>query len=293
MTEPKELSVITAFGESVDSAIVLAAQPDEEEQEFGAERTLVLRIEGGVGRIVDVLPSPVVESWRSESGKAYCTSNGGQILTYFNGTWDREKVCQKDEYFRGIWGFGGKTDRDDIVIICSNESLYVRDKQSWSEYPMPQTVEIVKRIHGLSPDEVYVCTDDGLLCWNGKELKEIEGPDDELRGVLVLSDQKILVTGDRLHLWSDKEGWRVLDSPAGEDHTHAILPFGDDIFIGTLEGILRLRGSKLEIVLDSFCNTLVSVGDAIIAAGDESYLFDGKQWVLIQLPKLAFGEDPK
>lgn len=293
MPKPKEVEVMTAFGESIDSAMILAAQPDEIEQVDGAQRTLLLKIEGDVCRVVDTLPRPIGTSWRSNNGRVYCPSNGGQVLTYFDGAWDQEQVCAHEGIFGNLWGFSGKTPSEDIVFLCSDENLYIRDKGFWNEYPMPDTVEIVHGLHGLSPDQVYVCTDEGLLRWNGEELVELEGPpDDEPLGVLVLSKTDMLVSGYDLYLWSDKGGWIVLDSPA-ESHTIAMLSFGDDVFIGTTEGVLQRRSNKLEMVTDVFCNDLVNVGDGIIASGDATYLYDGRQWTQLWLPKLEVGEIPK
>ena len=293
MTQPKELNVITAFGVSTDSAIILAGQPDELEQEFSAERVMAVQIINGVCEVVDTLPHPIVNSWLSPNGRAYCSSNKGHILTHFDGSWIREKVCDKEDTFDGIWGISGDSEQQDVVFVTSDESLYIRQEGVWSEYPMPQQVERVTRLHGLSLDEIYICTDDGLLCWNGKEIIEIEGPDDDPVGVIVLSKNKMIVAGyDGLYQWSSESGWKSLDSPA-EEPTVATLFFMDDIFFGTTDGVVRLRDDKLELVCEFFCNQLVSIGDAIIASGpDEAYLFDQKTWKRLQLPKLGFEEEP-
>jgi len=289
MSEPKELQLMTAFGGSIDSAVVLAAQPDEIVI-GGAERTFILTIEAGGCRVVDTLIRPIVASWYSNNGRAYCPSNGGHVLMYFDGVWDKEQVCAHEASFGHLWGFSGKTPREDIIFLCSDENLYIRNKGHWSEHPMPDTVEIVHGIHGLSPNQVYICTDEGLLCWNGNEIIELEGPpDDEPLGVLVLSETDMLVSGYDLYLWSDKGGWTILDSPT-ESHTTAMLSFGDDVFIGTREGVLRRRSNKLEMVTDVFCNDLINVGDGIIASGDAIYLYDGRQWTQLWLPKLEIGE---
>lgn len=292
MSVAKELNVITAFGESTEGALILAGQPDELEQEFSAERMLVVQIKNGNCQVIDTLPHPVFNSWRSTSGRAYCSSNEGHILTYSGGQWNREKVSDKEDLFDGIWGISGDSDRQDTVFLSSDESFYIRQNEEWSEYPMPPQVEAVTRVHGLSPDEVYICTDDGLLCWNGSELTEVEGPDDEPVGVIVISKNEMLVTGyDGIYLYRDGEGWEVLDSPASGP-TVATLAFMGDIYVGTTEGVVRLRDNKLELVCEFFCNQLVSIGDAVIASGmDDAYLFDQKTWGRLQLPMLGLNEE--
>lgn len=290
MAEPEELILTTAFGDSKEAAVLLAAQPEELEEEFGAQRAFALKLKNNEGIIVEEISHPIIDSWCSRSKKAYCSSDRGHIMTYQNGNWNREKVTGKEIEFKAIWGFSGLKAPDDTVFLGSDESLFILDKGIWNEHPMPQPVEMVSRLHGLSSDEVYICTDDGLLCWNGTELIKKEGPDDDLRGVIVISEQEILVTGDRLHLWSDEEGWKKLDSPGEEDHTLAICPFGDDIFIGTLNGVVRYRNGGMEMVTSEFCNILADVGDAIIASGDEAYLFEDGQWKRLRLPSVGFME---
>jgi hypothetical protein len=292
MSEPKELNVITAFGKTTDSAIILAGQPDELEQEFSAERALVVKIRNGNCEIIDTISYPIVNSWLSNSARAYCTSNEGYILTYFDGSWDREKVSDKEDFFDGIWGISGDSDQQDAVFVTSDESLYIRQEEIWCEYPMPQQVERVTRLHGLAPDEIYICTDDGILCWNGKEIIEVEGPEDDPVGIIVLSKNDMIVAGyDGLYQWTTKSGWKTLNSPA-EEPTAATLSFMDDVFFGTTDGVVRLRGEKLKLVCELFCNQLVSIGDAVIASGpDEAYLFDQKKWHRLQLPKLGYEEE--
>ena len=151
---------------------------------------------------------------------------------------------------------------------------------------------MVYRLHGLSPAEVYICTDAGLLCWNGQELTEFEGPDDEPLGVLVLSREELLVVGDGVHHWSDKAGWTDLESPV-DSHAAEMMSLGEDVFIPTLDGVLRLRSGEFDIVVESRCNKVLSVGNAILAAGTGGLVsFDGKSWLRLFLPVVVSEEDP-
>lgn len=292
MSDAKELQILTAFGASIDTAMIIAVHPDERAAEPKNHRSIVLKITNGSVQVVETLSQPIYVSWLSTSGAAYCPTHNGQVVIRTNGAWEREQVCDRDVRFGDVFGFCGAVPRDDIVFVSSDESLFIRTEGVWKEHAMPQTVEIVRRIHGLSQDQVYITTDEGLLCWNGSKLVELEGPECEPSGVLVISETEMLVTGGDLFYWSDETGWETLASPA-ERHTIALVPFGEVVFIGTANGVLQYCSGELELVTDCFCNNLMNIGTGVVASGDANYLFDKEKWIKFELPILSFMEPLK
>lgn len=285
----KELQILTAFGASVDEAMIIAAHPDERSAEPKNHHSIILKIVKGVTQVVEILRQPIYASWLSTSGVGYCPTNQGQIITFIDGAWQLEQVCERDVRFGDVFGFSGSDSIHDVVFVSSDESLFVRTEGIWKEHAMPQTVEIVYRMHGLSQDEVYITTDEGLLCWNGSELVELEGPEYEATGVLVISESEMLVTGGDLFYWSDETGWQTLSSPA-ERHTIALISFVAAAFIGTANGVLRYESGELELVTDYYCNNLMNIGTGVIATGDANLLFDGESWNKLNIPELDIQE---
>ena len=294
MSEVRELLARAAFGESVESAVILAVQPDEwEDSEEWSHRTFVLKLKENEGTLIEILPDPIDEVWRSDNGTAYCPTSHGQLMVNRNGIWSNEIICNRGVEFGPIFGFSGILDRDDILFTCDATNLFIRQKEAWKEVGFPDEVEEIYKFHGLSPTELYFCADAGLYEWNGKDFTSLEGPDDELLGVLVLSNTEMIAVGDYIHHWSDDKGWQILESPV-DNHAGGVVAWENSVLIPTLEGVLRLHSNQLEFVSDFSTNGLVNVGNGVIAFGaDEGLsLFDGVSWRQITLPSVRPGEVP-
>jgi hypothetical protein len=288
MPTRKELVVLTAFGSTLDTALLCAVQPDEwSDQE--RHRTILLRPSTKSVELVEVLARPIHDSWLSTNGTAYCPTDGGELLRYSNASWNTEVICNREEEFGAITGFSGDRTVDDTVIVCGATSMFVRRKGQWKEHSLPDDIGEINGIHGLVSDEVYLCTDAGLFLWNGKKFDSVEGPeDDEILNVRVRSETDLVAVGDEVHIWTEKKGWRQLKSPL-EDLAVGLCQAGDDVFIPSLEGILHLMGDKLKKVSAFGSNALFSIGSCIVAAGADGgvNIGDGTKWSRIPLPKLA------
>jgi len=294
MAGRRELEMLTGFGRGLDSALLFAVQPDEWADEPWNHRTFVVR--PGANSVVplEVLPRPVHESWQSTNGTGYCPSNNGQLLIYTNGAWATEIVCSRNEEFGAMTGFGAPLPANDELILCGSASIFVRRNRRWTEHRVPDDIGELYGLHGLTPKEVYICTDAGLYLWDGKQLEATDGPDDdELNNLLVLSSTELIAVGENVHMWTDKKGWRELKSPC-DDVAAGLCQSGSDVFIPSLEGILQLKDGKLKKVSAFGSNPLVAIGDHVIAAGTDGGICrsDGPKWTRIALPKLAQSENP-
>ena len=291
-TAGKELELSTAFGPSLADAIFLAYQVDEADEETGYHRSFVVKISGTTAKITETLPSPAYQSWLSTSGTAYVTSDNGEIWIHDRTGWSRERVCEERVQLGPIWGWSGAAPQDDIVIAATHRSIYVRSNGTWQTHPMPPLPQMVLALHGLTPTEVYFTTDYGLWKWDGKALGAVEGPEQDLRGVRVVSDDEMIVTAMQLFRWTTTRGWNELVSPGGLKHTIAVELFGGRVYVGSGFGVLELVGDTPTLVTEIFCNLLVSVGDHLVAGRRKTLLFDGKSWRPIDLPVLARGQTP-
>lgn len=294
MTEPKDLYLMTAFQDTLNRLFLCTCHPDDYDPNTSSfTRSILLSLEGKTAKISHVLSHAIETAWRAKTGKVYCTSTGGQIYSHQGEGWKREVVCDRPINFKWIHGFSGESEKDEVVFLPSVSGLFIKKDGQWSEHPMPEGVEMIQNLHGLSPDDVYICTDAGLVHWDGKELSLVEAPDDNLLlSVLVLSDDEMLLAGKKLYCWTEKTGWKKLKSPA-KTHTVAMVKWNNDVWIGTSDGVLRRSGNKMELVTKAHCNGLFDLGTGLLADGDEILLFDGKAWNQLTLPKLAVEEIPR
>lgn len=290
MSQSEKLQILNSFGTSLNNALVFAVkESDWEESESNEFPVYALKIDGHVAQIKDVLKQPVIEIWQSKNGAAYCPSTKGQMLIYNNNSWNSEVVCDRNEEFGYIWGISGSSISDDSIYIVSDTSFFTRINEIWKEYPLPEDIEMTYRMHGLSPKEIYICTDSGLLLWDGEVFEEVEGPDDEPSAVYVLSDSELLVVGDSgVYLWTEELDWQELESPTDEV-ANGITAWGKDIFIPSLEGILKFHDGVITKVDKFSCNKILNIGNAILAAGSEGGLLmsqDGVGWSEINVPQV-------
>ena len=290
MSKSDGLQVLTAFGSSLEDAFVLASrQSDWVESESREYPTFVLRIKDHQAQIEETLTQPITDVWQSGNGAVYCPTSNGQMLIYLDGVWNQETVCDRDEEFGAIWGISGSSRTEDTLFIVSDTNLFTRLNSVWQEYPMPEEVEMVYRLHGLVSNEIYICTDAGLLLWDGVRITEVEGPDDEPIDVLILSEEEMLVVGDAgVYHWTDVADWEDLESPL-EEVAGGMALWDNDVFIPSLEGVLRFHDGVITSVGKFSCNNLLSVGNALLAAGAEGGLLvsrDGEEWSEVALPQV-------
>ena len=189
--------------------------------------------------------------------------------------------------------FGLAATDGDLIAVCGRTSLFVGDGRHFEEYPAPDDVKELRRVHGLRADEFYACADAGICRWDGEQLALIESPEDDILDVMVLSENELLAVGERAHRWRDNEGWSELESPT-EDHARGMCRLGGEIYVPSLDGVLRVEGDELTMISPSPSNLLVPIGKGIVAArvGGGAWYFDGKTWARVTLPTLAPNENP-
>lgn len=292
MQATNDLLVLTACGRSLESALIFSIKrSDWVASDVWDHPTFILRVNNDSAQIIETFQQPIEDSWASMNGTIYCPTNHGQLLIYRDGAWSKEKVCDRDESFGAIWGINDKSGKDDILFIVSNNSLFVRNKGLWSEHPMPEQVNIVYSLHGLKVDEVYICTDEDLLHWDGTELTEVEGP--EASGVLVISDTEMIAVGSTgLYRWIVNGNWKKVKIPT-KSVANGMVCWNNQVFIPTSEGVLCLREGVVSKVSDFRCNRILDVGDALLASGGQGGLHvttDGMAWSEISLPEIESTE---
>jgi hypothetical protein len=277
-----ELMMLSGFAVDDATAFVFSVRPDD----WGDPKreTFVHRVRADAAEWVQTMRQPLNDCWWSRHGVVYVTTDTGEVIAFERGNATPERACARTEPVEAIIGFSGATAADDVLIACGGTSLFVRSAGRWSEHPLPDEVAELYRLHGLSPDEVYVCTDAGLYLWNGTVFAPRLGPDDEIVDVFVRCATELVAVGDGVHLWSDALGWKQLKSPFGR-HSVGLCSVSDSVYIPSRSGIARLTGMTLEKVSGTPSGQLVPVGGGIVAAGRDrgmSFLTD-RGWQRLQL----------
>jgi hypothetical protein len=301
MSELKELIADAGLGISIASAYILAGHPDElilpnGWQPSPTRRTFILKLNNGFTEFVETVPAPLVRAWTSSNGASYCAPYvGNYIFTFIDNKWKKEHFSTKDEDIFFIWGFGGSSPVEDIVYLCANGAIYVRNKGIWQEHVALSGVRRIYHVHGLSPNEIYLCSDVGLLLWNERKFSEVEGPTgNNPKSICVLSQNKIIAAAKYLDCWSEASGWTRVKTEYQNFRT--LLPLGNEVFAGTPEtGVIRLHPGTPDRTTELFnCLRLCSLGNGILAVGKNcSYLYDSRSWRKLQLPVCRMDEIPQ
>ena len=160
MSEPKPLTLVTAFGPSLERAVLLAAHPDEQFRPDGNpiadRRSLVLRLDGERAVVVDEVLAPLVRSWYSSSGAGYCSTIDSNLLwRWEGGRWSTEQFSERRvDMIRHVFGFAGKQPADDELWMCTKGALFHRAHQTWTRHELTQRFPY--QIHGRSASELYI-----------------------------------------------------------------------------------------------------------------------------------------
>ncbi|MCA9711751.1 MAG: hypothetical protein KDK70_38300 [Myxococcales bacterium] len=302
MTTPTKLRLLAGFGSSLADALLLACHPDE--WDAGQERTLVLTLSQGRPRFVASLPFRSSTAWASPHGAIYLLSwrpgvTNGSVYVH-TGDWQQlaqELDATGDRLLQHrIWGLPGATPEDELVFVGgADTTLYVRRGGRWEPFAGPPGCEELNGFHGRAPDEVYLCSPErGLMRWNGQAIELVESPLWAPEGVVVLSDDALVVTHEQsLWRWHREHGW----SEQPTDHEPALQPvvLGEEIFSATYgnEGVVRLSPDPEVVAPLGELRSLLDVGDGVIAAGEQgSAFYDGQAWHDIEMPACLPGTNP-
>ncbi len=291
MSETRALELCGGLGNSWSDGLFLAIHGGEWEPEVRFSRTFVLKPAGEVVEVVDVLPESVEFCWYSEgSGTGYCPTRGGRILLYGKGAWTEETVCGYDDEFYLVGGLAGNNPDEDQVFLRGSNSLFVRKGGTWTEHRYSEAALSALGMHASAPSELYLATARGPALFDGSEFHAMEGPA-PLRSVLVLGEDTLLAVGhEDLHLWQDDQGWTPLECPSSKLAVSCV-QFAGDVYVGALDGPLRIRGTEVTRSSDFKCTTLVSMGDRLVGAGssDGAWVLKDGTWLRLTLPEFEAG----
>ena len=289
MSEPKPLTLVTAFGPSLERAVLLAAHPDERYRRDGNpvadRRSLVLRLDGERAVVEEELGVPLVRSWYSSSGVGYCSTHESNLLwKWEQGRWSTEEFSDRRvDMIRHVFGFAGARPEDDELWMCTEGALLHRVAGTWTRHEVTQRFPY--QIHGLSPSEVYIGGDE-LLRYDGSAFEELESPsDDETSALWVTPDDRLIVGYRKLSLSTADGQWERIETSFSCYMLMAELE--RRIFAATSgDGVVTVYPGPVERSSPPFeVNRLVAVGDGLIAVGDDqSMAYDGRRWWTIQMP---------
>jgi hypothetical protein len=297
MTDAPAVHIHTAFGPSLAEALILCSQRDEWGDDEGPQRAFVVGLtgldeDGELGaEIRETLPSPVHRSWSSDNGTTYCSSNAGELWVHGTSGWTRERACEEPLQLEWIWGLSGSTPEEDELFVSDEQRLFVRRGGTWQALEVPGNIEMINGIHGLRGDQIYLATDAGLYLWDGHGLHGHPAPGGEALAIRVLSEDEMLLAADNaLHRWTRAEGWVHIEGP---DPTIALVEDGSDVFIGTIDGAVRLEGDHVRPELHSgFCNFVARLGEDLLVSGEAVLVRQRGLWRPVRLPTLARGATP-
>jgi len=305
MDASPELLVNEAFGERADAALLLADAPDLPYDWVGdpsklpapVEKTALLSFSPSGVQFREWLPARLARAWRSPNGAVYCTGSHGQVMLLTPGGYRVEQVVDADDAMLSfVMGFGGKTENEDIVLAFSGLRAFLRVGGKWSEIAVPEDAEKLISADGRTANEVYWVTAGGVFLWDGREVTPVEGPNDELRGVLVRPNGDMLMTGmNALHVWSEgAQKWTRQKAPvrlrAGMAEQNGV------VFLATGEGVLRWDGKTFEMDAQGFDTIGFStVGTQLfVMGGDEGLrMRRSNEWVPVAVPMSLLPPEPR
>ena len=296
--EPKPLIADIVIGPDLRHCLVLASHPDERMEPDGdpsrTRRTIVLRFDGERFSAPSTLPVPLDRGWASANGAGYCTSFRGSLAhVYVDGQWGSERFSSQDEDVLRIWGISGGTPQEDRVYVSTEGTLFIRQAGAWSRHVPPEPAKRLFGVHGLRPEELYVCSDTGLLLWNGQQFQPLEDrPVSIVEAILVHGDE--IYAGNRFLVhWTKATGWQrwqpTLVSPT------AIIDIDDAIIVSTFKhGVTERNGGQfVSVTPPHMALELQRIGDGAFAMGDDqSYIRLDGRWQRLVMPGCVVGQLP-
>jgi hypothetical protein len=297
--EQKKLIADVMVGGDPTRSIVLASHPDERMDPDGTDpsltrRTIVLTFDGQRFTDATSLAFPLDRAWNSTNGTGYCTPiRGHDVHLYTNGAWTQERFASQDEDVLRIWGLSGPSSQEDRVYISTEGTLYIREGGAWAAHRAPDPVQSLYGVHGRSPDELYVCSDAGVLLWTGTRFEELEDdPRSPVKAIRIVGDE-IYAGGRFLLHWTKASGWQRWE-PAVRNPT-AIIDIGGVVIVGTFQkGVMERQGAAFGPVTRAFmCLDLQPIGHGAFATGDDgTFVRAAGRWQEVAMPLCAVDQLP-
>lgn len=299
MSSRVPLRIDSAFGASLGSTLLLSSHPEESHDDNGDPRpdarTLVLALRGNRASFVNELQTPALRSWYSTGSQtAYCGSvDSNAIHLYHGGRWTRQSFSDKPvDYIRYVYGWAGTTPESDTVMLATQDSLFVRLGGAWKQYQVPGEGFPLQMV-GTSPQQIYVGGPE-LCLWDGTTLTALEGPPwDNTDCLAITPDDRLVAGSEYVSVSRPDGGWEKLDTPMRG--FAAFARYKDTIYaLSHEDGVASVYPGPVTAVTRALeATTLVSVGDGLVAIGDDGVLvFDGSQWSEIEIPLCEVGKLP-
>jgi hypothetical protein len=282
----------------LSSTLLLASHPDETNDANGDPlphaRTFVLELKGNQAVVREELPLPLVRSWYSESGTAYCGSVQRKTIHKLHaGQWSEEVFSDVPvDFVRSVYVWPGEKPQDDTVFLTSSTHVFVRQAGAWQSKRVPYE-GFPFQMAGTRADQVFIGGTE-LCLWDGKDISLLESPRDDTIDRLAISADDRLVGGSRYLSASKPDGtWERIATPIKGWYMFARL--GDRVYaLSDHKGVVSVYPgpvSSLTRPLDAI--GLVAVGDGLIAIGTDGVLaFDGQQWTDVHVPVCEVGKQP-
>jgi hypothetical protein len=295
MPVAKTLRVNTAFGESLGQTLLLAAHPDETHDANGDPlpnaRTLVLALQGDRAVFREQLDLPLVRSFYSSSGVAYCGSvQRGTVHKWQAGRWSAEAFSSAPvDFVRYVFVVPGIVPDEDVVFIATPDRVFVRDGGRWTDH----RAEYPLQMDGTRKDQVFVGSPE-LSMWDGGRLVALGSPkDDSINGLAVTADDRLVGGEKYVSISTPDGGWDRIDTPT--TGIYAFARFRDEVYaLSDKAGVVRVCPGPAVLVSPAIDPIgLAVVGDGLIAIGEDTVLaYDGTRWTTVSLPACEAGKLP-
>lgn len=293
------LHLVAAAGTSLDSAVLLAAHAEEWREEA---RTLLLRFNAGQPRLLARYPGRLYSAWLSaRTGRLYALDRGRLAVFQPDGLGGFEapqvEIIPEVED-PGVFILGIADEAGDTLFVGDDAALHIRRGGEWRRFAAPEGAGPLLRGHGRRADQVFFCSEAGLLRWDGQVLSVIDSPPAEPWGVFESADGGLWITAEEAGVFHQRKGSAWRHHPTAFEPLGAVAGLGEAVYAEVYEqGLARINGQAPEIVYPADqAVTPWSVGDALILAQDAigaeargNAVFDGTEVHPFQMPACAPG----
>lgn len=283
----KNPQIFTAFGASPRDAFLLGSASDD------ATQGLLFRLDGKVARRIGTLEHPCRQVVSGSDGLHYGVL-GTNVVRFRGSVHEVLRGPTRTRELGPIWCGPGARERDVLMVGTADHGfLYRRDEGAWRRVPLPSSATILNSVSGRTAKELFVCTGEGVLrlhrgragvlLSNEVDERDLRWLDDEPGCVVPLDDGRLLVIGERLHLWQSGRKLKSIKSPADGNHCAAAQRLGAAVYVSSSVGVVRYQDGRAKRVSDFPCNALERLGSGLLAGGYDggAMAWDGARWSAI------------